>query len=74
MQCPLFFIVPAAVRLVKDLRKPVAIGLSLIAVPAAGRLVKDPRKPVAKFSPLRRLAAMLSVFFVSGVMHELLFW
>lgn len=42
--------------------------------PRAGRLVKDPRAPGRAFSPLRRLAGVLSVFFVSGVMHEVLFW
>ncbi len=40
---------------------------------AAVRLVKNP-KECAAFSPLRRLLGVLSVFFASGVMHEVLFW
>lgn len=38
-----------------------------------GRLVRRPGA-AAPFSRTRRLAAVLAVFFCSGVMHELLFW
>ncbi|PSC70830.1 acyl-sterol O-acyltransferase 1-like [Micractinium conductrix] len=39
-----------------------------------GRLVRRPGGPFPAFSRLRRLAAVFSVFVLSGLVHEMLFW
>lgn len=42
--------------------------------PLQGRLVTRPGASIPRFSRVRRMAAVLTVFVASGLVHEVLFW